>query len=249
LAEQVLRLAEHVHAANAWFWFGELTPAPWESPAEIYLYPNSDTFSRATGISPSVPGFSTLVYDNTDARRVISRRMDLRSDVPDLLTRLVPHEVTHLSLAGRFGPRPLPRWADEGLAILAEPEEARQQYRQKVQAAAQQGRLLPLEKLLTGEDCSAASDLHIFYGQSLILVEWLLGQGGKYKFVHFIAEAQRQGWEPALRRCYRVQSLQDLTSIFQQPAQAASMKPAALPLTLPNNFPARPHLADSSWNH
>jgi len=36
-----------------------------------------------------------------------------------ILKRVLPHEVTHAVLMLHFG-RPIPRWADEGAAVLAE---------------------------------------------------------------------------------------------------------------------------------
>ena len=35
----------------------------------------------------------------------------------------LPHELTHLILADRFSPRQVPRWSDEGMAVLADPAE------------------------------------------------------------------------------------------------------------------------------
>ncbi|MCS7161265.1 MAG: hypothetical protein RMJ19_12410 [Gemmatales bacterium] len=247
LAEQVLRCAEQVHALNAWFWFGELAPAPWEHPCEIYLYQDATSFSRATGVAPSVPGFSTLVTDTTDARRVLSRRMDLRADIPDLLSRLVPHETTHVSLAGRFGARPLPRWADEALALLAEPEEARQFYREKV-FTAPRDQLLSPDKLLTWEGAATHVEAHLFYGQSLLLVEWLLARRGKWQFVQFLAEAPRLGWEPALKRYYGINSLLDLEPIFQPGNKSSSAFPIALPVQLAGYASKRQTHTLVSWN-
>lgn len=245
LAEHVLRLAEHVHAMNSWFWFGELVPPHWESPCEIYLHPNADSFSRATNVAPGVSAFSTIAYDRNDAHRVLSRRMDVRADAADLLTRLVPHETTHISLAGRFGPRPLPRWADEGLALLAEPEEIHHAYRHKVYAAAPRGQLIPLAQLLTREDYSPQLDLQVFYGQSLLLVEYLLERGGKWSFVHFITEAHRLGWEPALRRYYQVDSLSQLEQIFHRKEHSSSA--SRTDLRLPHDFHSRLDFSTRGW--
>ncbi|GBD35295.1 hypothetical protein HRbin36_00405 [bacterium HR36] len=251
LAEQVLRLTELVHAVNAWFWFGELVPPVWDSPAEIYLHPDGDSFHKATGVSPSIPGFSTLRYESADAQRVLSRRMDFRADAPDLLSRLVPHESTHVSLAGRFGPRPLPRWADEGLALLAEPEPLRQHYRQKALAAFQRAQGLPIEKLLTLEEYPATFDPEVFYGQSALLVEWLVRQRGPWTFVQFLSQGRLLGWEPALRRYYGLQSLQDLNAHLRDLLSLPSDQP--IPITLPlaptPHFHAATQLHVAGWKH
>ena len=36
---------------------------------------------------------------------------------------MLPHEATHVVLAGQFGDQPVPRWADEGMAVLTEPRD------------------------------------------------------------------------------------------------------------------------------
>jgi hypothetical protein len=38
----------------------------------------------------------------------------------------LPHEITHVVLADRFNTKPMPRWADEGMAVLTEPVEKKQ---------------------------------------------------------------------------------------------------------------------------
>ncbi|MCS7166762.1 MAG: hypothetical protein RMI91_14370 [Gemmatales bacterium] len=247
LAEAVLRCAEHVHALNAWFWFGELTVPSWERPCEIYLHPDGTSFSRATGVSPSVPGFSTLVYDTADARRVLRRRMDIRADVPDLLTRLVPHETTHVSLAGRFGPRPLPYWADEALALLAEPDDRRQFFREKVLSAPRE-HLIPLEKLLTIDSVSPDLDRHMFYGQSLLLAEWLLAQRGKFTFVRLLQDASRYGFQPALQRYYGLSSLHDLAIAFRSSNNNHSVSFPKLPIAHYRDFHPQQLPLSSHWN-
>ncbi len=37
------------------------------------------------------------------------------------MTAILPHEVTHVVLADLFTTQQIPRWADEGIAVLAEP--------------------------------------------------------------------------------------------------------------------------------
>ena len=48
-------------------------------------------------------------------------RTNLRADHPQVLTAILPHEVTHVVLADLFTTQQIPRWADEGMAVLAEP--------------------------------------------------------------------------------------------------------------------------------
>ena len=102
-------------------WFGE-EPSRWTPKCLIFLYPNADFYARQTGKNQDSPGHSTLKWDiQPGAHR--RRRIDLHCDVADMLTHVLPHETTHAVLIGRFGRHLLPRWADEGMAILSEPRE------------------------------------------------------------------------------------------------------------------------------
>ena len=49
--------------------------------------------------------------------------MDLHCDDVNMLVAVLPHETTHTVVAGNFGDQPVPRWADEGMAVLTEPRE------------------------------------------------------------------------------------------------------------------------------
>ena len=45
--------------------------------------------------------------------------MTVEGSLERILNSVLPHEVTHTIFAAKFG-RPLPRWADEGGAVLSE---------------------------------------------------------------------------------------------------------------------------------
>ena len=48
-----------------------------------------------------------------------SAHIKIGGSLDELLPRILPHEVTHIVLMYHFR-RPIPRWADEGAAILSE---------------------------------------------------------------------------------------------------------------------------------
>src|SRR5262249_58589309 len=84
-------------------------------------YPTCQDYSRATGAPTSSPGHSTCVLDGG---RVMGRQLDLHcEDSAEMLTAVLPHETTHVVLAGNFGDQTVPRWVDEGIAVLTEPRE------------------------------------------------------------------------------------------------------------------------------
>ena len=120
LADQALAVAERTLDAVAGKWLGGQLPNPWSSKCDLYLHANGQAYSQATGAPAESPGHSSISADPKDATQVQHRRIDLRVDHAHLLTAVLPHEVTHAVLAGQVGRRPIPRWADEGLAVLSE---------------------------------------------------------------------------------------------------------------------------------
>jgi hypothetical protein len=80
------------------------------------LHPTSDSYARE--IKTTQTAGSTLIEFRGD--KVALRRVDLRADQTSFLTNALPHELTHVVLADRFAACPIPHWADEGMAILAE---------------------------------------------------------------------------------------------------------------------------------
>src|SRR5262249_3893321 len=118
LGERAAAVAESVRTAQARRWGSTATRAPWTPRCDLYLYPTAGSYAKATGQPEMSPGLSTM---SNNGVRVLSRRMSLRADTPVLLTTTLPHEVTHIVLADLFVAHTIPRWADEGLAVLAEP--------------------------------------------------------------------------------------------------------------------------------
>ena len=116
LAEAVLRTAERT-AAQQRKWFAN-AGASWDSKCRICLYPSGEAYSQATGAPGTVAGGHTDI--TIDEGRVLGRTIHLHGDRDALLRGVLPHEVTHAILAGHFGGERVPRWADEGMAILAE---------------------------------------------------------------------------------------------------------------------------------
>ncbi len=117
LAEAVLRAAERTRASQQRKWFGG-DAADWDSKCRICLYPNGPAYSQATGAPTTLAGGHTDI--TLDEGRVLGRTIHLHGDRDALLRGVLPHEVTHAVLAGHFGGERVPRWADEGMAILAE---------------------------------------------------------------------------------------------------------------------------------
>jgi tetratricopeptide (TPR) repeat protein len=202
LAEQVLRVAEQTRAAVLRKWFAEESPADWATPCDIYLHADARAYAHATGTPADSPGHSSIGAERHDASRIHSRRIDLHTDEPHMLRAVLPHETTHVTLAGRFGPKPLPRWADEGIAVLSEPYERIQRHLQPLWQNPDDDRRFTAAELMAQEEYPGAGKMAFFYGQSATLVQFLTEQKGPRAFTDFLREAQSQGYAAALKRHY-----------------------------------------------
>jgi hypothetical protein len=109
--------------------------------------------------------------------------------------------VTHAVLAGRFGAR-VPRWADEGMAVLSEPRDRVEAHLRHLPRWREEGRLFSLRRLMDQEEYPDPRDWGSFYAQSVSLVDFLVDAKGAPAFADFLREGLREGYGPALRRHY-----------------------------------------------
>jgi hypothetical protein len=205
-AERAADVAERTRATMQQKWFGSVEE-PWALKCELYLHPTGQDYSQATGQYNS-PGHSTFRIENS---RLVQRRIDLHCDEPNLLTAVLPHETTHVVLAGAFGGRLLPRWADEGMAVLAEPQLKIERHLNNLVNCRQRSELFRLQDLLQLEDYpSDPRYIGAFYAQSVSVVQFLAQQRGPREFTLFLHDGLRYGFEKALQRHYSYRSFADL---------------------------------------
>lgn len=197
-AEQVLRAAELARTAASEKWAGR-GHGEWKPACDVFLYATAAEYAKATGKPADSPGHATY---QVKAGAVVGRRLDLRADEPNLLACVVPHEATHLVLGDLFADAPLPRWADEGIAVLAEPRARLDRFTRTLNSNRRQGRLIPLEKLLGKDDYPDAAHITAFYVESVSVVDFLVAEKGPQTFVQFLRDASKTGLEAALQKHY-----------------------------------------------
>jgi peptidase MA superfamily protein len=197
-AERAAQAAERTRAAAFRKWFGDVRPA-WNPRCQLYLHATADDYRRETGVPAHSPGHSTI---GREGGRVVRRRIDLHCDHPDMLTAVLPHETTHVVVAGEFaGPR-VPPWADEGMAVLAEPAEQINGYLRHLPACCRQGQLFGVDELLSLQDYPGRRLTLAFYAQSVSLVQFLAREKGPRTFARFVREGMEGGYEQALRKYF-----------------------------------------------
>ncbi len=152
--------------------------------------------------------------------RVTERRVELRADDPALTSNALPRELTHVVLADLFPDRPPPRWAEEGMAVLAGSPEEVSRYVRTLPRCAQKGELLPVTALLELKDFPAAERITAFYCESVSLADYLIRLKGEKEFKLFLGVAHRYGVSRALRDSYGFESPQALEAAWKRAALA-----------------------------
>ena len=198
LADRVAAAAESAREAITRRWTGSPPPRSWAPKCEIYVYPTASIFAQVTGQPADSPGFSTM---ESDGSAVIGRRIKLRADAVKLAEAVVPHEVTHVVLADLFPSRQIPRWADEGIAVLSEPLAEQERRVGDLDPALDGGRIFAVDKLMI-HDYPEGKYWALYYAQSVSLTRFLVEKGKPGQFIDFLQGTQRNGIEPELKRVY-----------------------------------------------
>jgi hypothetical protein len=213
-AEKVAQIAEATRVQMSRKWFGKDSDE-WMPKCDIYLHATAADYSQQTSQNPSVPGHSRIELDSTSGR-VVARQMHMRCDNPAMLEAILPHETTHVVLAGQFGNHHVPRWVDEGVAVLTEPVDKVQQHRKNLSKSLKNRELIPLRELMHLDKYPEPRQIGTFYAQSVALVDFLTKQKGSQVFTQFVRDSLRDGYEPALRKHYGLQNLGELQDRFTE---------------------------------
>jgi hypothetical protein len=185
---------------------GQSPAAAWSPRCDIYLYSSATLFAQMTGQPEDSPGFSTM---GLSGNRIIARRVNLRADHPNLVTAVLPHEVTHVVLADLFPTQQIPRWADEGMAVLAEPPSEQQLRASDLSAPLASGRVFRMQDLMT-TDYPDGKYWGLYYAQSVSLTRFLVEQGTPAQFIKFLQASQRSNVETQLKQVYQIDGYADL---------------------------------------
>ena len=105
VARQVAEAAEKHRDELGLAWLGQKMP-PWPNPCPLSVHLTMEPPCGATSFQ-------------FGEGRVVSQKMEIRGPLDRLFASVLPHEIAHTVLAHHFG-KPVPRWADEGAAVLCE---------------------------------------------------------------------------------------------------------------------------------
>jgi hypothetical protein len=213
--DRVARIVEFTRIEMQRKWFGGTGP-DWKPKCEVYLHATGEDYSRATNTPAQSPGHSSFSFDEKDGS-LLSRRMDLHVDNMNLLNYVLPHETTHTVLAGNFGERPIPRWADEGMAVLTEPQNKIDVHLSKLPDHRRKRELFPLKQLLEMAEYPGSADLiGAFYAESVSIVDYMVRLKGAQTFTQFVREGMYTGYEAALQKHYGFRTFNELEEHWVQ---------------------------------
>jgi hypothetical protein len=219
VAKQIGDAAERHRKEQATLWLGREMPR-WPEPCPLRV--------SITTASPS--GATTFAFDRGS---VIQQSMHLEGSLDRVLNSLVPHEVTHTVFASHFR-QPVPRWADEGGAIVAEEKGEQKRHEQLVREMVKDGRALALGRLFTLKEYPR--DVLVLYAQGHSVTQFLVEAGDRRKFLAFVADGMKDGWDKAAKGHYRYKDVGEpekawLAWLRKKPAEAEP--PPAPPPSVP----------------
>lgn len=185
--------AERHRKRLAQFWLGKELPR-WPKPCPIKV-------TISTGGTGAATSFAF------DKGKVLSQEMHQEGSLDSVLATSLPHEVTHTILAHHFG-RPVPRWADEGAAMMAEDAGEHRRNAKLLAELIAGGRAIPLRRLLPM--MGYPPDVMTLYAQGYSLTRFLVAARDRKTFLAFVADGLADGWDSAVKVHYGYASVDKL---------------------------------------
>ena len=214
VAETIAKKAEALRKEIFERWSGPAAGA-WSVKCDIVIHATAEEFARATGRPAASTGNATIRL--TDGR-ADERRVDLRADDPAITSNALPRELTHVVLADLFPDKPAPKWALEGMAILAGTPEEVERYTRTLRRCAKDGEWLGVGQLMDMKDFPK-ENVTAFYCESVALADYLIrAAGGERNFTIFLRDCHRYGTAQALKRQFNIDGPQALESAWKRAA-------------------------------
>ncbi len=176
-------------------WFGE---APkWRSKCDVYLFESHEHMMRNLSGKDWMAGCTNITYDGDQA---VAIKISIRIDLPNCWEDITTHELMHALVGSHFG-RPIPRWMDEGMCGQVESPNRIAQRRSHATGKIRYA----IKALMNMTDYpSERRDVDVYYGQSITLVNHLVGLKGAKEFISFVRTSEKDGLEKALTKHYEL---------------------------------------------
>lgn len=202
-------------------WLPHIATGTWQPKCVVVCHRTPESFDQAVG------NVAAGTWGRTLARRcdghVVERRIDVCTPTLRRLVETLPHELTHVILADHFPREAVPRWLDEGAAVMAEPSAKKSERASAHALQSGEGPVFRSAELLLAESYPTGTRRELFYAESHQLICLLLAQGDAARLTAFAKSAVHMGYEAALREHYGLQSLAHLDRLRQQESKAAGL--------------------------
>jgi hypothetical protein len=249
LARKFGEWAEYYRKEKAREWLGQEMPQ-WSTPCPLQVQITMGSASGATTFN--------FGADNTGRSTVMSRQMEIRGEVKQLIYSVLPHEITHTVFAHHFG-RAVPRWADEGGSVLSENDEERYKHDVSCRELLNAGRCIRLPILF--RMVKYPSDMFVLYAQGYSVCAYLVDKGGggregRAKLLQFVAMGMQgndpnhhgsiETWNDAARKVYGFENIDNLESSWIQALRTPPSRVAARDVGNTGSSPKNPTVAIST---
>jgi hypothetical protein len=211
IAQQIGMYAEKYRQQKALDWLGREMP-PWPEPCPIHVTVNMSGAGGATSFA-------------FDRGRVLGQHMNIEGSLDRLLASVLPHEVTHTVFAYYYR-MPVPRWADEGGAVLSEDDVERNRHDMICRQILNAGRQIPLRRLFALRDYPG--DVMCLYAEGFSVVNYLVTNSSRPTFLAFVAHGMNYGWDSAVQTYYRYQSVEELEQVWLAHLRQTKRNPTLL---------------------
>jgi hypothetical protein len=211
-ARQVAEHCEQWRSKLQKYWIAEQQDA-WQTKCEVVVHANSSSYLAVVGAGGRQTFGSSLVKFSS-GKQITRRLIDFRGDSVHGLAA-VPHEMTHVVLADLLDGRQPPRWADEGMAILADSHEKQLLHERDLTHGLANRTAFRVAELVTMDSYPHPSRMATFYGQSASLTACLAKRDDPARFVEFLRRSLDDGYDKALRDVYHLDNIAELEQLWR----------------------------------
>jgi hypothetical protein len=230
IARRIGLAAERIRKTQARLWLGKELPAwptrcpirvtvtvtsqsPWVVPGGCERF--AQQFAQKPSSHPRVieklpvtdGGTGGATSFRFDGGKVISQDIQIEGSLDRLLGSVLAHEVTHTLLAHHFL-RPVPRWADEGSAILAEDYQEQKRHQELIRLMRSTGRAIPLRRLFNLT--TYPPDVMVLYSEGYSVTRFLIQARNRKTYLAFVEEGMKGDWDRAVRSHYGYRTVEKL---------------------------------------
>ncbi len=188
MAREFSQAAERLRRELAISWLGEELP-PWSAPCPVTI---------RVGPSLGAGGATSFLFDRGE---VYGWRMTIQGSRQRVLDSVLPHEITHMLLASELR-QAIPRWADEGAATSVECQSERTRHHEMLLEFLRSNQGIAFNQMFRMTEYPRDNPMPL-YAQGYALAEYLIQQGGRQKYVEYLADGLSDGqWARATREHY-----------------------------------------------